>query len=291
MTKIAIIGGSGKMGRWFARELKEEGFSVVISGRNRERLSEAARELGVPFASDNKDAVKDAGVILISVPIDSFEGVVKEISPLVKPGQIVVDFTSVKAMPVRVMHQYIKSGLILGMHPVFGPGAVSFSGHNFVLTPVDEREGALAAKVKEWLESRGANVSIMTAEEHDQMMSVVLGLAHFIAIVAADTLSGTGQLKELKAIGGITYRALLTLIESVISEDPELYAAIQMALPEMEQAHNIFLDRGRIWSDIVKNGNRAEFVTRMSALKKAFEESDAEFARAYENMYKLAQGE
>jgi len=279
------------MGRWFAREMKKEGLNVVIAARDHERLSKTARELGVAFASDNKEAIKDADVIFISVPIDSFEEVVKEISPLVNPRQIVVDFTSVKVMPVRVMHQYVKSGLVLGMHPVFGPGAVSFSGHNFVLTPVDEKEGALAEKVKDWLESRGANVSIMTPEEHDEMMSVVLGLAHFIAIVAADTLAGTGQLKELKAIGGITYRALLTLIESVISENPELYAAIQMALPEMEQAHNIFLDRGRLWSDIVKNRNRAEFVTRMSALKKHFEESDTEFARAYENMYKLAQGQ
>jgi prephenate dehydrogenase len=74
----------------------------------------------------------------------------------------------------------------------------------------------------------------MTPEAHDELMAVVLGLAHFVAIVAADTLSGTGKLKEFQAIGGITYRALLTLIESVISEDPALYAAIQMSLPGME---------------------------------------------------------
>ena len=289
--KIAIIGGVGKMGRWFAREFKKEGFAVMITGRNRGRLPEAARELGVDFTFDNKEAVMGADVILVSIPIGGFEGVIKEISPLVHSGQTVIDDTSVKVMPVAVMHEYIKEGLVLGVHPVFGPGAVSMSGHNVVLTPINDREKAFALKVEECLECRGAHVSIMTPEEHDEMMSVVLGLAHYIAIVAADTLAGTGHLKELKSIGGITYRTLLTLIESVISEDPELYASIQTALPEMAGTHKIFLERGRLWSEIVKNGNRAEFVARMSALRKAFEESDSNFARSYENMYKLAEGQ
>ncbi len=278
------------MGRWFARELKKEGFTVTIAGRNIEKLSQAANELGVAFALTNKEAVVDTDFTIISVPIDSFEVVIKEISPFIRSGQTVIDITSVKVMPVAVMHKYIKDGSVLGMHPVFGPGAVSFSGHNFVLTPTNERENAFASGVKDWLEGRGAHVSIMTPEAHDELMSVVLGLAHFVAIVAADTLSGTGKLKELQAIGGITYRALLTLIESVISEDPALYAAIQLSLPGMTETHRLFLESGRSWSGIVKDGNRAEFVARMSALKKAFEESDSNFAQAYENMYKLAQG-
>lgn len=289
MTKIAIIGGAGKMGRWFARELKKEGFAVIITGRNRVRLLEAACELGVDFTFDNKEAVAGADVILVSIPIGGFEGVIKEISPLIHSGQTVIDDTSVKVMPVSVMHRHIREGLILGTHPVFGPGAVSVSGHNFVLTPTNEKENVFAVRVKGWLESRGAHVSIMTPEEHDGMMSIVLGLAHYIAIVAADTLAGTGRLKELQSIGGITYRTLLILIESVISEDPELYASIQMVLPDMAKTHKLFLERGLVWSDIVKNENRTEFVKRMSTLRRAFEESDAHFAEAYENMYKLAQ--
>ena len=84
--KVAIIGGSGKMGRWFARFLKQEGYQVVITGRNERRLEEARRQLGVSATSDNLAAVKGARAVLISVPIENFEAVVKQIGPHTEPG-------------------------------------------------------------------------------------------------------------------------------------------------------------------------------------------------------------
>ncbi len=38
VNKIAIIGGSGKMGQWFARLLIAEGKSVTLIGRNKTKL-------------------------------------------------------------------------------------------------------------------------------------------------------------------------------------------------------------------------------------------------------------
>ena len=74
--KAAIIGGSGKMGQWFARHLLQEGIEVVITGRNQEKLAAAGKKLGVPIAT-NAEAAKQANVIIISVPLDNFESVVK----------------------------------------------------------------------------------------------------------------------------------------------------------------------------------------------------------------------
>ena len=186
--KIAIIGGSGKMGKWFARFLLQEGFEVVISGRDKTRLSLAQKELGVPAAT-NIEAVKDAEAIILSVNIDSFEEVVKEISPYVKPEQVVIDVTSIKESPVEVMHQYLKTEKILGTHPLFGPGAKDLANQNFVLTPTNETENSTGPERlrNSWNLSK-SRVSIMAPREHDEMMAVVLGLAHFISIVAADTL-------------------------------------------------------------------------------------------------------
>jgi len=100
------------------------------------------------------------------------------------------------------MHRYLGKGTILGTHPVFGPGAKSASNQNFVLTPTNEEEAMLAGKTRQYLEERGANVSIMTPLEHDRMMTVVLGLAHFIAIVSADTLLSLEKFEEMKKLGG-----------------------------------------------------------------------------------------
>ena len=54
------------MGKWFARLLMQEGYEVVISGRNKAHLAAAKKELGVPVVS-NIEAVKNADVLFISI--------------------------------------------------------------------------------------------------------------------------------------------------------------------------------------------------------------------------------
>ncbi len=275
------------MGRWFADFLSKEGKEVVITGRNEKKLLEAGKQLGVEVAT-NVEAVKNADVVLLSVSIDSFSEVVQHVSPYTRPGQVIVDITSIKVSPVETMHRHIKKGSVLGTHPVFGPGAKSIAGQNFVLTPTNGEERTLAEKVKDYLAARGAEVTLMTPREHDEMMAVILGLAHFIAIVSADTLLGFDKLAQMKKVGGITYKTLLTLVESVLSEDPELYASLQMNLPDMAGIEELFQKMGRTWGDLVKNRDRQAFVARMSALRSKLEEGNPDFGKAYENMYKLA---
>lgn len=284
--KVAVIGGSGKMGQWCASFLLKDGYEVTISGREKKKLIEAGKKLGVATA-DNIAAAKNTDVIVLSVTIENFESVVKELSPFVKPEQIVVDITSVKTMPVEVMHKYLKTNSLLGIHPVFGPGARGVANQNFVLTPTNNEEQKLAEKVKEYLESRNARVTLTTPEEHDKTMAVVLGLAHFISITAADTLANSGNLPLMRALAGSTYRVLLTLVESVISEDPNLYATLQMNLPNLAEFEEQFRQNAREWSDLVKSKDRQGFIRRMTAVRKKLEESNPDFGKAYENMYRM----
>ena len=253
--RVAIIGGSGEMGRWFASFLLKDGKEVVISGRSESKLREAKRQLGVEVTS-SVEAVKSADAVLISVPMESFEEVMKEISPHIQPEQVVVDITSVKVFPVAAMHKHLKTGLVLGTHPLFGPGAKGVANQNFVLTPTNDKERALAQKIREYLETSGARVSLMTPEEHDEKMTVILGLSHFIAIVSADTLLNYDKLEQPGAIGGITYKVLLTLVESVISENPELYASLQMNLPDVTEIEELFQRKVKEWADLVKNKDK-----------------------------------
>jgi prephenate dehydrogenase len=284
--KIAIVGGSGKMGRWLASFLLKDGREVLITGRNEGKLLEVKQQLGVEVAT-GMEAVKSANVVVISVPIDSFEEVVKQLQPHLHPGQVVLDITSIKVSPVETMQRYIKTGAVLGTHPMFGPGARDILNQNIILTPTNDKETALAQKIEQHLTVRGARVSLMTPQEHDEMMAVILGLSHFIGIVAADTLLSLGKLKELETIGGSTFKLLLTLAEGVISEDPEFYASLQMSLPKMTAIEGLFQENSKKWADIVKNNDKPEFISGMKALQDRLEKSDPDFRKAYENMYRL----
>jgi len=285
--RVAIIGGSGKMGRWFANFLLKDGKEVIITGRNEKKLLEAEQQLGVEVTTSFSTAVKSADVVLISVPIDNFEEVVKQLQPYLHSKQVIIDITSIKVVPVEIMHKHIKTGLVLGAHPMFGPGARDITNQNFVLTPTNDRETSLAEKIKQYLEARGARATLMPPHEHDEMMAVILGLSHFIAIVSADTLLSFDNLKQMEAIGGSTYKVLLTLAEGVISEDPEFYASLQMNLPRMTEIEELFQRSSKAWADIVKDRDSREFIRRMNTLKDRLEKSYPDFRKAYENMYKL----
>ncbi len=277
------------MGRWFAGYLIKDGREVVITGRNKKKLLEAGQQLGIESAG-NEEAVSSADVVVISVPLDNFERVVEEISPFTHSGQVILDVTSVKVFPVEVMHRLIKKAQVLGVHPMFGPGARDIANQNFVLTPTNGAEETLAKKVREYLETRGARVTLMSPEEHDEMMTVVLGLSHFIAIASADTLLSFNGLRRMGEISGSTYKVLLTLAEGVISEDPEFYASLQMNLPGIAEVEGLFQKRVKEWAELVAGKDRTRFTERMHALKGKLKESGSDFGKGYENMYKIVEG-
>ncbi len=120
-------------------------------------------------------------------------------------------------------------------------------------------------------------------------MTVVLGLAHFISIVAADTLLSFDNFAEMKKIGGTTFKVLYTLVESVISEDPQLYASLQMSFPDIGKVESLFLDSARSWAEMVKNKDSAGFAGRMALLREKLEKTDPAFHNAYENMYRITE--
>ena len=262
--------------------------SLALQNISKPKLEKAKRQLNVSITTDMED-VKQADVIVISVPVDHFEETVKRLSPHTQSDQTILDITSVKVLSVEAMHRYIKRGQVLGTHPVFGPGARSLANQNFVLTPTDEQENRLAEKVKSYLETKGAKVRLMTPREHDDMMAIILGLAHFIAIASADSLINFERLKEMEAIGGITYKVLLTLVESVISEDPELYASLQMNLPGLPDFQERFQQSCREWADLVKQKDRQQFIHRMKAIREKLESNNPDFGKAYDNMYRISE--
>jgi len=283
---VGIIGGYGKMGQWLARFLQKEGKEVLIAGRDPEKLQAAARELKVKAVS-SKEAVRRSGAVILSVSIDSFEAVVKEIAPHTQDGQYIFDVTSIKAKPVEIMHKYISKGTILGVHPMFGPGANGIKGQKFALTPTNAEEQVLAEKTRGYLEAREAKVVIMKAAEHDEIMSIVLGLSHFIALVSADTLASLGKIKESGLVSGTTYRMLLKMAEAVVSEDPDFYSSLQLNLPDTVKMESLFTRKAGEWASLVKEGKREEFIKRMKDLKDALEKEDPLFTSAYRDMYRM----
>jgi prephenate dehydrogenase len=283
--RTAIL-GAGKMGVWFAKFCKEKGDTIVIADRNAEKLAKLKKELNVEVA-DFPTAVKDADRVLICVSISSFEEIVKKISPAIHQGQVVMDVCSIKEYPVNVMHQYLKGALVLGTHPVFGPGSNGVKHKAYVLTPTNPEEAAYAEKYKAWLEKEEAHVFIMTPQKHDELMTIVLGLPHFLGLVACETLLEQPSFPESKKLAGTTYRMLFTLAEATALETPDLYANVQTKLAGLGKIEELFIANAEQWLDLMKKKDSASIIARMDRLKAKLTKVDSDYAKSYEIMYKM----
>ena len=284
--RVAII-GAGKMGRWFTRFFKDEGYSVVVSSRTRSKLEALRDEFGVELADSNVEAVEGADWVLVCVSLDGLEAVLMEIGSRIQSGQVVMDIGSIKEIPVNLLHKYVKKGITLGTHPVFGPGAKSLEGQNFVLTPVNEEERRFAAEFKGWLEERDAKVAVTSPRRHDELMSLVLGFPHFVGLVAGDALMNNSDFVEAKQVGGASYKLLLTLVEAVSSEEPVFYSNLHMSLPEMEKIEGLFLEKVEEWLKLVRTKDCGGFRRKMEQVKKRLKELDPDYERYYQLMYRL----
>jgi prephenate dehydrogenase len=283
--KIAVI-GAGKMGVWFAKFFLSKDYDVILADRKKEKL-EKQKNLLVDLTTNFEEAVKDADQILLCVSINAIEEVVKAISPAIHEGQIVMDICSIKETPVKTMHKYLKAATILGTHPVFGPGSNGVKHKAYVLTPTNAKEQEFAEKFKHWLEHEEAHVFIMTPKKHDELMSVVLGLPHFLGLVACETLLEQKDLPETKKVAGTTYRMLFTLAEATALETPELYASIQTNLANLGEIEDLFMTKAQELLTLIKNRDQKAIAERMEQLKKKLATADSDFEESYEVMYKM----
>ena len=283
--RVAII-GAGKMGLWFAKFFRNEGHSVVLASRNKKKLSQIGKELALETASF-KEAVKGADKILICVSIDAFEKVAKTISLQINKDQIIFDICSIKEYPVNIMHKYFSENLILGMHPVFGPGSTSIKNKTIVLTPTNSAETDFAKSVKKWLEKKEVRVFIMPPKKHDNLMSVVLGIPHFIGLVACDTLLDQESYYETKKVAGTTFRMLFTLAEVASLEKPELFNSLQSNLPEIIELESLFIEKASEWLELIKKKDLTTITAKMNQLKSKLKRTDSNYESSYKAMYKM----
>ncbi len=286
--RIAVV-GAGKMGVWFARFFQSKGYSVILADRKADKLEQIKKELSVATTTNFLEAVKGADQILLCVSINAMEEVTKAIAPALKKGQVVMDICSIKETPIQTMHTYIKDATVLGTHPVFGPGSNGVKHKAYVLTPTNPAEAKFAEKFKKWLEAEDAHVFIMTPQKHDELMAVVLGLPHFLGLVACETLLEQKNLPETKKVAGTTYRMLFTLAEATALETPDLFAAVQTNLANLDEVESLFMKKAEELLALIRSKDQKAIVERMEKLKKKLAKTDSDFAKSYDVMYKMLQ--
>lgn len=101
-ARIAIIGGTGKLGAALARRLARAGRSVIIGSRTADSAAARAAELGQGIhGMTNAEAAAAGDLLIVTVPFAAQQQTLADIAPHAA-GKIVCD-TSVPLVPPKVM--------------------------------------------------------------------------------------------------------------------------------------------------------------------------------------------
>lgn len=278
--KIAVIGGTRGLGEWIARFLKSKGFDITITGRDEITGKRVSKKWGVNYTRSNTSAASQADVTIVSVPIDVTPFTIKEVAPVLKKGSLLMDVTSVKEEPSRIMQEYAPQGVeVLPIHPMFGPRIRSLDGQVIVVTPTNK--GKWHNKVYNFLEKENARIIVTTPEIHDQMMSVVQGLTHLAYISIAATIEKLDvDIKESRNFASPIYDLMVDMIARIVAQNPYLYYSIQTHNRYTKKTHETFISIYKELNKMLSNGNEEEFVKVMGSAAKHMDDLEAALGRS-----------
>ena len=248
---IGIVGGRGTLGRIFRQAFESAGHQVLISGRKPD---------GKKILS-NKALVKKADIIIVSVFLKDTIKVLREIAPLLKPNQLLADFTSLKSEPVKIM--LTSKAEVIGLHPMFGQ-VESLIGHSIFACPA--RSKKLWPWLKKTLVNLGLNVHIISPKKHDELATVHQSIPHLLVIAFAKLLQEHNISPEkLFEISPPRTKILLLSAGRLLASDLEMYADIQLQNPSIKKFSAEFQ---KIFSDlsiIVTKGERTKLIKALKS--------------------------
>ena len=280
--RVSIIGGAGKMGRWLTRYFVSRGHDVTIADIDREKARRFARSLGIRLAENNSEAARSADLIAICTPINTVSVIIDEILADLGKSSAVMEISSVKSPVMSAMRKVALRGIrVLSIHPLFGPGVEDLSKERMALVPISDATSEIS-----FVERLFPEIEIVTvdAEVHDRAMALTLSLTHFINIVLASVLAEE-DVKELKNLGGTTFAMQLLISESIMTENPGLYASIQMSNPYTVRYLEKFLSKACTLMRHISEKDEAKFSKLYNETYAVLSKYE-DLADSYEAMYR-----
>ncbi|OIO67071.1 MAG: prephenate dehydrogenase [Zetaproteobacteria bacterium CG1_02_53_45] len=196
-----VVIGTGLIGGSLSLALKRAGMvnRVTGVGRNRDNL-ELAKDLGVvdDWTHDVAQAVQSADVVLLSVPMQAYDGVFAAMADQLGEHTVVTDAGSTKQSAIAAAKKYLhNSEQFIAAHPIAGTeqsGAAAafaelYDGRLCIVTPEADSNPAALTIVKQMWEQAGARVEVMAATEHDEFLASVSHLPHLAAFALVNAVS------------------------------------------------------------------------------------------------------
>jgi len=212
---VGLLGGSIGL----AAKSAINGVEIIGYGHRQATLDRAV-EVGAidSFATEVTKAVAGADLVVLCTPVGVFEGLLRELVNVLKPGAVVTDVGSTKRSVVKLAENSLPAGVhFVGSHPMAGSEkrgvefarADLFQNALCILTPTAKTDAGALKAVDAFWKSIGMRTTRLPPDEHDQLLAEVSHLPHALAAALVNmqsdkalTLAGKGFLDATRIAGG-----------------------------------------------------------------------------------------
>ncbi len=216
VSKKILIVGLGLLGGSYARVLKRFGFHISAITLDQSSIDYAIKEGIIDEGSSELDKriIGDADLVIFALYPHVFVEWIEKNQALLKSGALITDVTGVKRSIVYQIQDILRPDVeFIAAHPMAGREVSGvenstdkmFIGANYIVTPTDKNTPEAIETCIELGKLLGfSNVSILTPEEHDEMIGFLSQLTHCIAI----TLMTCNDKENMEKFTGDSFRDL-----------------------------------------------------------------------------------
>ena len=193
-SKRFLIVGLGLIGGSYAKGLKKYGFTVNAIEKEQASIDYALEKgiIDAGWTEANEEILQNTDVIIFSLYPKIFLEWIEQNASLLRKGTLITDVTGVKSCVVYDVQKALPEGVeFISAHPMAGREVYGvensddaiFRGANYLVVPTAQNTEEGIESCKELGMLLGfAQISVLSPEEHDEMIGFLSQLTHCIAV-------------------------------------------------------------------------------------------------------------
>ena len=199
IARVAIV-GLGLIGGSVGLAVRDMLPDVATTGWDADadvRARAAERGLAGTICDSVAEAVREADLVILCVPVGAMGYAAEAIAPHIRPGTIVSDVGSSKRSVGEALRAALPQAVVIPAHPVAGTensgpeaGFPELFRHRWcIITPGEDTPQEAVDALSSFWEGLGARIEIMDAAHHDVVLAVTSHIPHLIAYTIVGTAS------------------------------------------------------------------------------------------------------
>ncbi len=259
-TKILII-GLGVIGGGYASALTEKGYNVSCITKEQKDIDYALERGMIKYGTTEVDPtlISEADLVIFALYPTVFIEWIEKYQRYFKSGALITDVTGVKGSVVGTVQSMLRDDVeFISAHPMAGRERSGveysdpnvFKGANYIVTPTDKNTDKAIELCKRLGEILGfARISVLSPEEHDEMIAFLSQLTHCIAVA----LMTCNEAEGLEKYTGDSFRDLTRIAKINDAMWSELFLMNKDALIKEMDA---FVGEVEKMKDMLVSGDR-----------------------------------